>query len=75
MKALPAFLVATVVLAFTAGNLMSQFPGQGGVSPVEALKEMRATNAATLEKQEATLKALDAMTETAQQIKIFAKRA
>ena len=74
MRTLQALLVAGV-LVFSASGLKSQFPGQAGSSPVDALRAMKAINADTLEKQEATLKMLDAMQETSRQIKIFAKRA
>lgn len=61
-------------LVFGTSTLKSQFPGQAAPSPVDALKAMKVMNASTLQKQEGTLKTLDVMTETAQQIKIFAKR-
>jgi hypothetical protein len=75
LKTLVVTLFAGALL-FSAGSLKSQFPGgQAEQSPVDALKAMKAINAATIQKQEATLKTLDAMSVTSQQIKIFSKRA
>lgn len=41
---------------------------------LQLLQEMQATNAATIKKQEATLQALDALQQAADELKIFSKR-
>jgi hypothetical protein len=41
---------------------------------MQLLQEMRATNEATLKKQEAALEALDALEKAAEEIKIYGKR-
>jgi hypothetical protein len=41
---------------------------------MQLLEEMRATNAATIKKQEAALETLDALQKAAEEIKIFSKR-
>jgi len=44
------------------------------VSMIKTLEEMKAKNADTLQKQEATLQQLDELQQAAQQLKIFSKR-
>ncbi len=41
---------------------------------MQLLQEMQATNAATIQKQEAALQTLDALQKAAEEIKIFSKR-
>ena len=61
---------AAVVLALST-SLHSQAPAK---APAEELQQMKARNAALLEKQAATLLKLDELAKDAQQIKFFGKR-
>ncbi len=49
-------------------------PGGGSQAALQLLNAMKAANAETLKKQEATLQQLDELQKAAEQIKVFAKR-
>ena len=64
------FCIALIVLLGPVSH--SQAPG---FDPSPKLRALKATNAALIEKQAATLKKLEEMQKDAQQLKTFGKRA
>jgi len=71
MKKLIA-ITALGVLFIGAGHLESQ--GTRPQSPEQAMQTIKASNAALLEKQKATLQKLDDLGKEADQLRIFSKR-
>jgi hypothetical protein len=71
MKHLVA-ITAVGVLILSTGRIESQSPRPQ--SPEQALSAIKASNAALLEKQKATLQKLDTLSTEADQLRIFSKR-
>jgi hypothetical protein len=64
---------ATPVPVASVG-LAKPVTGEAATSLKAMLEEMKATNKATLQKQEAALRALDDLQKAAEELKIFSKR-
>ncbi len=67
-------LLLTTVLALSICSVKSQFPGQMQ-SPEKILRQIKATNDALIDRQEATIKTIEGMQDLSRQIKIYSKRA
>ena len=69
-----AFTVTAGLLLFT-GRLNSQYAAPGSLeTPETKLAEIKAANAAVLQKQQAALQRLDTLQQEADQIRIYTKR-
>ena len=69
-----AFTAAAGLLLF-AGRLNSQYAAPGTLkTPETALAEIKAANAAVLQKQQATLQRLETLQQEADQLRIYTKR-
>ena len=67
---------AGVAFLFPTGRLNSQYaaPGTLPKTPEQSMAEVKAANAALLEKQKATLQRLDTLQQEADQLRIWSKR-
>jgi hypothetical protein len=73
MKALTFLLWGLAAVLLMEGTLLSEKPATAR-PPAEVLQQMKAQNAALIEKQNATLQLLDDIAKEAQQIKVLGKR-
>jgi len=72
MKAqFPKLIAATGLLFALVMNLHSQVAPK---SPVDRMRDIKAANAAQIDKQTATLQKLDEMDKAAEQLRFFSKR-
>ncbi len=75
MKTFALFIWAAAATVALTASLHSQSAAPAAPkTPLEALQQMKAANAALVEKQNATLLKLDEIGKDAQQLKIFGKR-
>lgn len=70
----PIIIQAATPTPAAAARPVATVPDTSTQSALRLLEEMKATNAATISKQEAALATLDELQKAAEEIKIFSKR-
>ena len=70
----PVIIQAATPIPAVVAKPAAAEPGSDTKTTLQLLREMQATNAATIKKQEAALATLDELQKAADELKIFSKR-